>query len=54
LALDAELSLKKLRLDYEVGDSPGGEPSMIVFLANVGVKDNRRILVGLRNTVRSE
>jgi hypothetical protein len=34
----------KLRLDYEAGDSPGGEPDMIVFLAGVGVKDNRKIL----------
>jgi hypothetical protein len=42
--------LKKLRLDYEVGVSPEGEPNMIVFLASVGVKDNRRIPVGFRVT----
>jgi hypothetical protein len=37
--------LKKLRLDYEAGDSPEGEPGIMVFLANVGVKDNRKIPV---------
>ena len=46
--------LKKLRLDYEAGDSPGGEPDIIVFLASVGVKDNRRIPTIFRNGVRSE
>jgi len=40
------LSFKKLRLDYKAGDSPGGEPDIIVFLACVGVKDNRRISTG--------
>jgi hypothetical protein len=33
-------------LDYEAGDSPEGEPNIIVFLASVGVKDNRRISTG--------
>jgi hypothetical protein len=33
-------------LDYEAGDSPEGEPDIIVFLASVGVKDNRRLSTG--------
>jgi hypothetical protein len=42
--------LTKLRLDYEAGDSPGGEPDMIVFLASVGVKDNSKDSNRLRMT----
>jgi len=41
-------------LDYEARVSPEGEPDMIVFLAIVGVKDNRRIPTVFRNAVRSE
>jgi|SRR5580693_6971311 hypothetical protein len=45
--------LTKLRLDYEAGDSPGGEPDMIVFLASVGVKDNSNDSNRLRITTNS-
>ena len=34
--------LKKVRLDYEARDSPEGEPGIMVFLANVGVKDKSK------------
>src|SRR6202161_1913837 len=40
--------LKKLRLDYEAEVSPKGDPEVIVFLPNVGVKDNRMIPVSFR------